>query len=91
MVTGGLAADALQSATVDATLNPRVADLKASKTMQLADLASQLREAGKDIVSLAAGEPDFDTPEPIIKAGIEAMRFALPSTCSASMFSKRNA
>ena len=72
--TGCHAAETLKSAAVDATLNPIVADLKASKTMMLSDLASQLREAGKDIVSLAAGEPDFDTPEPIIQAGIKAMR-----------------
>ena len=62
------------SPAVAKTLNPRVANLQPSKTMMLSDLASSLREAGKDIVSLAAGEPDFDTPEPIIKAGIHAMQ-----------------
>ena len=62
------------STAVVTTLNPLVADLAPSKTMMLSDLASSLREAGKDIISLAAGEPDFDTPEPIIKAGIQAMQ-----------------
>ena len=59
---------------VDTTLNPRVAELRGSKTMMLADLASSLKEQGKDIVSLAAGEPDFDTPEPVIQAGVKAMQ-----------------
>ncbi len=59
---------------VDQTLNPRVAALKPSKTMALTDLARQLRESGRDIVGLAAGEPDFDTPDAIIDAGIEALR-----------------
>ena len=59
---------------VDQTLNPRVAALKPSKTMALTDLAQQLRESGRDIVGLAAGEPDFDTPAAIIDAGIEALR-----------------
>lgn len=72
--SGGNAAVAPSSTAVVTTLNPLVADLAPSKTMMLSDLASSLREAGKDIISLAAGEPDFDTPEPIIKAGIQAMQ-----------------
>lgn len=58
---------------LDLTLNPRVAAVRASKTMQLSDLATNLRERGADIISLAAGEPDFDTPPAVIKAGIEAL------------------
>eukprot|EP00890_Picochlorum_soloecismus_P005076 jgi/Picsp_1/556/NSC_00553-R1_aspartate aminotransferase len=41
--------------------------------MALTDLASSLRDQGIDIIGLAAGEPDFDTPDPIIKAGMEAL------------------
>lgn len=59
---------------VDTTLNPRVVALKPSKTMALTDLASSMREKGIDIVGLAAGEPDFDTPTQITDAGIEALR-----------------
>lgn len=59
---------------VDLTLNPKVASVKPSKTMALTDLASSLRDQGIDIIGLAAGEPDFDTPEPIINAGIEALK-----------------
>lgn len=76
-VTRCNAAVAPSSPAVAKTLNPRVANLQPSKTMMLSDLASSLREAGKDIISLAAGEPDFDTPEPIVKAGIQAMQTSL--------------
>lgn len=44
-----------------------------SATSAVLGLAAELREAGRDIVSLGAGEPDFDTPEHIKKAGIEAI------------------
>lgn len=59
---------------VESTLNPRVVALKPSKTMALTDLASSMREKGIDVVGLAAGEPDFDTPSQILDAGIEALR-----------------
>ena len=59
---------------MDQTLNPVVASLRPSKTMALSDLAASMREAGADVVSLAAGEPDFATPAPIIEAGVEALR-----------------
>jgi aspartate/methionine/tyrosine aminotransferase len=61
-------------ATVDVKLNPRVAGLQISKTMALTDLASSRREAGQDVISLAAGEPDFDTPQPVIDAGNHALQ-----------------
>ena len=60
---------------VDQALNPRVAALKPSKTMVLTDLARSMRESGADVIGLAAGEPDFDTPGPILEAGIEALRW----------------
>ena len=59
---------------VDTALNPRITALKPSKTMALTDLASSMREQGMDIIGLAAGEPDFDTPGQILDAGIEALR-----------------
>lgn len=71
--------------SVDTTLNPQIAGLKMAKTMALTDLARSMREEGKDVIGLAAGEPDFDTPEPIVTAGIKAMRSASrlsePSMC----------
>ncbi|GMH45601.1 hypothetical protein BSKO_13558 [Bryopsis sp. KO-2023] len=58
-------------------LNRNVASLQPSKTGFMADLAMTLKEEGKDIISLAAGEPDFDTPEPVSSAGIEAIKMGL--------------
>jgi len=45
-----------------------------SATSAVLGLAAELREAGRDIVSLGAGEPDFDTPEHIKAAGIKAIK-----------------
>lgn len=70
-----MATAAIPVGDVDATLNPRVAGLKVAKTMALSDLAKSMREAGQDVIGLAAGEPDFDTPKPIVDAGIEAIRW----------------
>jgi aspartate aminotransferase len=44
-----------------------------SATGAVLGLAAELRAAGRDIVSLGAGEPDFDTPEHIKEAGIAAI------------------
>src|SRR5690606_18066325 len=45
-----------------------------SPMMLLASRAAELRASGRDVISLATGEPDFDTPEHIQKAAMEAMR-----------------
>jgi aspartate aminotransferase len=45
-----------------------------SMTIGMDDRARQLRRQGVDVVSFAAGEPDFDTPEAIKQAGIAAIR-----------------
>ena len=63
-------------AAVDTTLNPLVASVQPSKTMLLTDLAGSMRASGIDVISLAAGEPDFDTPQPVAEAGIQAIRHA---------------
>jgi len=55
------------------SVNPRVAAVKPSKTMALTDLARSLKEAGKDVIGLAAGEPDFDTPAAVREAGKAAI------------------
>jgi len=41
--------------------------------MAVTDMARQLRAAGRDVIGLGAGEPDFDTPENIKQAAIEAI------------------
>lgn len=48
--------------------------VEASASVLAAQKARELREAGHDVISLAAGEPDFPTPEHVIEAGIAAMR-----------------
>lgn len=45
-----------------------------SATSAVLGLAAELREAGRDVISLGAGEPDFDTPDHIRQAAIEAIR-----------------
>ena len=76
-----VAADSGGSANVDQTLNPRVAALRPSKTMALTDLARSLKEGGADVIGLAAGEPDFDTPAEIVEAGVAAIRWASCAGC----------
>jgi aminotransferase len=51
-------------------LSEKVATLKPSGIRKFFDIAATM----KDVISLGIGEPDFDTPEPIIQAGIEALR-----------------
>ena len=43
-------------------LADRLARVKASPTMAITALATELKAAGRDIISLSVGEPDFDTP-----------------------------
>jgi len=45
-----------------------------SATSAVLGLAAKLREEGRDVISLGAGEPDFDTPEHIKEAAIKAVR-----------------
>jgi aspartate aminotransferase len=45
-----------------------------SATSAVLGLAAKLREEGRDVISLGAGEPDFDTPDHIKEAAIQAIR-----------------
>ena len=47
--------------------------VKPSATIAVTDMARQLRAAGRDVIGLGAGEPDFDTPENIKQAAIDAI------------------
>ncbi|KAI6706116.1 hypothetical protein NL676_009078 [Syzygium grande] len=58
---------------VDLTLSPRVNAVKPSKTLAIIDQATALLKAGVPVISLAIGEPDFDTPSAIADAGIKAI------------------
>src|ERR1041384_8594178 len=50
------------------------ARMRASATLAAMQEAIALKAAGADVVDLGAGEPDFDTPEHIKEAAIEALR-----------------
>jgi aspartate aminotransferase len=54
-------------------LNRRIAALKGSATLAADARANELRAAGVDVIPLAAGEPDFDTPERIKDAARRAL------------------
>ena len=58
---------------MDIKLSNRVQRVKPSPTLAVTARANELRAAGKDIIGLGAGEPDFDTPEHIKQAAIEAI------------------
>ncbi|MCW5713849.1 MAG: pyridoxal phosphate-dependent aminotransferase [Bauldia sp.] len=48
--------------------------IKPSATIAVTNKARELKAAGRDVIGLGAGEPDFDTPENIKEAGIRAIR-----------------
>ena len=52
----------------------RMSLIKPSPTMAVSKLAAELKAAGKDVIGLGAGEPDFDTPEHIKLAAIKAIQ-----------------
>ena len=55
-------------------LNARLAHAQPSATYRIIDRVAARRAEGAQIISLCAGEPDFDTPEHIRQAGIDAIR-----------------
>ncbi len=48
--------------------------IKPSPTIAVTQKAKELKAAGKDVIGLGAGEPDFDTPDNIKKAAIDAIK-----------------
>ena len=54
-------------------LSERVQRVKPSATIAVSTLAREMRAAGRDVLSLSAGEPDFDTPAHVCAAAVEAM------------------
>ena len=53
---------------------PRLNKVTASPTLAITRLAQKLKAEGRDVIGLAAGEPDFDTPDFIKQGAIEAMQ-----------------
>lgn len=55
-------------------LSAALGRIKPSPTIAVTNKAAELKAQGKDVIGLGAGEPDFDTPDHIKEAGIEAIR-----------------
>lgn len=62
-----------RAAMTDIQLSDRVNAIKPSPTLAVTSKAAELRAAGKDIIGLGAGEPDFDTPDFAKQAAIDAI------------------
>jgi len=58
---------------VDTRVSERLKKINPSSTLAITSKANKLKSEGKDVVSFAAGEPDFDTPDFIKKAAIDAI------------------
>ena len=54
-------------------LSERIQRVKPSPTLAISALASQLKAEGRDIISMGLGEPDFETPDHIKQAAIDAI------------------
>ena len=58
---------------LDITPSNRIQKVKPSPTLAVTALAAKLRAEGRDVIGLAAGEPDFDTPDHVKQAAIKAI------------------
>jgi aspartate aminotransferase len=56
------------------TLSQRISQLRPSPTVALNTKAKELSDQGHTIINFSVGEPDFPTPEPIVRAGIAALK-----------------
>lgn len=63
----------VRDSTLSIRLARRLQRIRPSATVSITSKALRLREAGRDVISLSAGEPDFDTPEHIKAAAIAAI------------------
>ena len=52
----------------------RLSRIKPSPTIAVTQKARELKDAGRDVIGLGAGEPDFDTPDNIKEAAIAAIK-----------------
>ena len=59
---------------MDLSLAQRVQNVKPSPTLAVAAQAARMRAEGLDIIGLGTGEPDFDTPDNIKQAAIDAIK-----------------
>ncbi len=56
------------------SLSTLISNIPASPTLAVNDKAKALQAAGHDVIALAGGDPDFDTPPHIVEAAIAAIR-----------------
>lgn len=59
---------------IDTRLAERLKKVNPSTTLSITSKAKKLKSEGFDVISLAAGEPDFDTPDFVKSAAIEAIK-----------------
>lgn len=52
----------------------RIQTVQSSLTLEITALANELKARGEDVISFGAGEPDFNTPENVKQAGIQAIQ-----------------
>ena len=55
-------------------LSTKILAVKPSATLAIAAKAREMKSQGIDVISLSAGEPDFDTPDFIKESAVEALR-----------------
>jgi aspartate aminotransferase len=58
---------------LDLRLSDRVQRIQPSPTLAVTARAAELRDQGRDVIGLGAGEPDFTTPQPIRQAAADAV------------------
>ncbi len=54
-------------------LSTKISNIPASMTLAVNDKAKAMQRAGQDVIALAGGDPDFDTPEHIVDAAVSAL------------------
>ena len=59
---------------INSLIAERMSLIKPSPTMAVTKLAAEMKAAGKDVIGLGAGDPDFDTPDHIKNAAITAIK-----------------
>ena len=73
-------------------ISKRAANIAESQTLAIAAKANKLKAEGKDIVSFTVGEPDFNTPDYIIAAAVDALKKGMTKyTASAGTLEFRKA
>ena len=65
-------------------LSKKLSKLSPSMTMVVAETARQMKAQGIDVISFSTGEPDYNTPDAVKEAGIEAIRSNFTKYCTAN-------